>query len=233
MDQNLPDNELFYTLQAYCKDPVVLQKVLRWGISCAPNRKVAEKEIKELGSGRLWVNARLSPSFREHARKWQGILDDLKGAYQAVTPGVYLQPAPKQNEPGIQHRLRRNNDGCWVIEGFYFAQGIWRACTQELCNGQWVDLTSGLKLYKIQIVPMKDDWSEYEEIAKRIHFLFNSCNQKKLNTKLKPRSLKHHIVNLRVKLEKQYALSFAVRVANIADSIALEERQVSEEKTNE
>jgi len=73
---------------------------------------------------------------------------------------------------------------------------------------------------------MKDDWSEFEEMEKRIEFLFNSCNQKKLNTRLKPRSLKHHIVNLKVKLEKQYALSFAVRVANIADSIALEKLEV-------
>jgi len=75
---------------------------------------------------------------------------------------------------------------------------------------------------------MKDDWSDYEEIERRIEFLFTSCNQKKLNTKIKQRSLKHHIGNLKVKLEKQYALSFAVRVANIADSIALEDRQVME-----
>jgi len=68
---------------------------------------------------------------------------------------------------------------------------------------------------------MKDEWSEYDEMERRIGFLFNSCNQKKLNTRLRSRSLKHHIVNLRAKLEKQYALSFAVRIANIADSIVL------------
>jgi len=236
IDQNLSDNELYYILQTHCKDPMVLKKVLSWGIS-RPNIKIADKEIKELGNGRLWVNAHLSPKSRKIARKWQGVLDDLKGAYQEVTPGVYLQPAPKQHEPGIQHRLRRNIDGCWVIEVFYSAQGIWRACTQELPNGQWVDLTSGLKLFKIQIVPMidilnrmKDDWSEYEVMANRIKFLFNYCNQTKLNAKLKLRSLNHHIVNLRVKLEKQYLLSFAVRVANIADSIALEGRKLSEKR---
>jgi len=75
---------------------------------------------------------------------------------------------------------------------------------------------------------MKDDWSEFEEMKRRIEFLFNSCNQKKLNTRLKPRSLKHHIVNLRVKLEKQFALSFALRVANIADSIVLEQSEFKE-----
>jgi len=75
---------------------------------------------------------------------------------------------------------------------------------------------------------MKDDWSEFEEMKRRIEFLFNTCNKKKLNTRLKPRSLKHHIVNLRLKLEKQFALNFALRVANIADSIVLEERDYKE-----
>jgi len=137
------------------------------------------------------------------------------------------------NEPGIQHRLRKSNFGFWSIEELNVEQDAWLPCTHELPSGQWVDSTSGLNVYSIQIVSMfdilnrmKDDWSEFEEIKKRIEFLFNSCNQKKLNTRLKPRSLKHHIVNLRLKLEKQYALSFAVRVANIADSIALERREV-------
>jgi hypothetical protein len=75
---------------------------------------------------------------------------------------------------------------------------------------------------------MKGDWLEYPEMKKRIEFLFNSCNQKKLNTKLKPRSLKHHIVNLRLKLEKQYSLSFAVLVAKIAESIALNRLSMGE-----
>jgi len=51
--------------------------------------------------------------------------------------------------------------------------------------------------------------------------LFTSCNQEKL-TKLKGRNLKHHIANLKVKLEKRYALSFGVRVANTAETIAQE-----------
>jgi len=151
----------------------------------------------------------------------------LKGAYQQETPGVYYQPAPKPNEPGVQHRLRILN-GHWVIEVCEVELGIWHVRCQQLPDGKWVDPASGLKLYNIHVVSMedilnkiKDDWSDYDEMKKRIEFLFNTCNQKKLNTKLKPRSLKHHIVNLRVKLEKQYALSFAVRVARIADYIAL------------
>jgi len=115
-----------------------------------------------------------------------------------------------------------------VIEAFDLDRGMWQARTQQFPNGEWVDVNSGLKLYNIQVIPMinilnrmKDDWSECNEMKKHIEFLFSTCNQKKLNTKLKPRSLKHHIVNLKVKLEKQYALNFAVRVAKVADSIAL------------
>jgi len=165
----------------------------------------------------------------------QEILNELKGAYQESTPGIFIQPEPKQKEPGIRHRLRRSSFGFWVIDKYDVEQNAWRRSTQELSNGQWVDSTNGLNLYAIQIVPMLDilnrmkgDWLEYGEMKKRIEFLFNSCNQKKLNTKLKPRSLKHHIVNLRVKLEKQYSLSFAVRVAKIAESIALDELKVGE-----
>jgi len=60
---------------------------------------------------------------------------------------------------------------------------------------------------------------KYQKLEKNVEFLYTSCNQKKLNGKLKSRNLKHNIANLKTKLEKQYALSFAVLVANEADSI--------------
>jgi len=227
IDKKISDNELFGTFRTHCEDPLILQEVLDWGITRTPNLKVGEKEILELAIGRFWVNVRLSSSMSRYARKLSGVLDDLKGAYQEITAGVYYQPAPKPNEPGVQHRLQILN-GYWVIEVFEVELGIWHLRFQQLPDGKWVDLTSGLKLYNIHVVPMvdilnrmKDDWSEYDQMKKRIEFLFHSCNQKKLNTKLKLRGLKHHIVNLRVKLEKQQALNFAVRVARIADYIAL------------
>jgi len=233
IDKKLSDNELFGTFRTHCEDPLILQEVLDWGITRTPNLKVGEKEILELAKGRFWVNVRLSSSSSRYGRKLTGVSDDLKGAYQEVTPGVYYQPAPKPNEPGVQHRLRIL-DGYWVIEVFEEGEGIWRARCQQLPNGKWVDPSSGLKLYNIHVVRMvdilnrmKDDWSEYDKMKTRIEFLFNTCNQKKLNTKLKPRSLKHHIVNLRVKLEKQYALSFSVRVARIADYMALNRRKAN------
>jgi len=239
IDKKLSDNELFGIFRTHCEDPLILQKILNWGITRTPNLKVGEKEIKELATGRFWVNVRLSSSSSKYARKFSSVLDDLKGAYKEVTAGVYYQPAPMRNEPGVQHRLRLLN-GYWVIEVFEAKRGIWNVRTQELPDGKWIDVTSGLKLYNIHVVPMinilnrmKDDWSEYDEMKKRIEFLFNTCNQKKLNTKLRPRSLKHHIVNLRVKLEKQYALSFAVRVARIADYIALHRCEAKADESSE
>jgi len=46
-------------------------------------------------------------------------------------------------------------------------------------------------------VESADDQKNY------VDFLFKSCNQKKLNSKLKKRNLKHNIANLKVKLDKQ------------------------------
>ena len=84
-------------------------------------------------------------------------------------------------------------------------------------------------LIRVHVVPMskileklgEEHFANKSEIEKSIDFLFTSCHQEKL-TKLKGRNLKHHIANLKVKLEKRYALSFGVRVANAAESIAQE-----------
>jgi len=228
IDQKIDIEELFGIFRTHCEDPVTLQKVLDWGKSRTPNLKIGEKEIGELAAGRLWVSVRLSSKAWKCARKLSSFRDNLKGAYKEVTAGVYYQWAPKPNESGIQRRLRKLT-GNWVIEEFDEEQRIWRARAKELPNGNWVDLTSGWKLWHMHVIPMvdilnrmKDDWLEYDEMEKRIEFLFDTCNLKRLNTKLKPRSLKHHIANLRVNLEKQHALNFAVRVARAADSIALQ-----------
>merc|ERR1719419_1525552 len=67
---------------------------------------------------------------------------------------------------------------------------------------------------------LRDKGCLYQDIEKSVEFLFTSCDQKKLNGKLKTRTLKHNIANLKNKLEKQYALSFAILVANAADKIS-------------
>jgi len=154
-NSNFSDDDLFYILQAHCiNDPVVLEKALCWGIARTPNRKAASEEIADLGIGRFWVSARLSESFKENCEKYKEILNEIKGAYQQVSTGVYLQPAPEPSEPGIQHRLRRSNSGYWIIEELNLEGDVWLPCTQELSNGKWVECTSGLEIYRIQIIPM-------------------------------------------------------------------------------
>lgn len=118
-----------------------------------------------------------------------------------------------------------------MIEVFNFEENVWSQCAHERSNGLWIDYKTQRQLYKVQILPMvsilsrmKDYFTDLAEMTRSIEFLFNNCNSKKLNTKLKLRTLKHNKINLRVKLEKQYALSFAVRVAETANLIALERR---------
>jgi len=106
----------------------------------------------------------------------------------------------------------------------------WVKRTVEQPGGKWWDIPTQRKI-RLKLVALDSilqrlggDYSELfsGNIDKQMQFLFLSCNQKKLNTKLKKRNLKHNIANLKVKLEKQHCLSFAVRIANIADSIAKE-----------
>jgi len=229
-DQRLSDDDLFDQFKNYCAScPSLRQKIIQWGISRTPNRRVGAKEISELAAGRIWVKATLIRADKSGVENWQEILDEVKGAYQEVEDGVFLQPPSQLNEPGVQHRLRKNDLGFWIIEEPNEEHDLWYPCLQELPYGGWVNLKDSRRRYNIQILTMesilysmRDEWADLEEMEKSMEFLFNSCNQKKLNTKLKARNLKHNISNLRLKLEKQYNLSFAVRVAETADAMALE-----------
>merc|ERR1719285_12752 len=230
MDKRLSDDELLDQFKDYCAScPSLRQKIIQWGISRTPNRRVGAREISELAAGRIWVKATLVRPDKGKTESWQEILDEVKGAYQEVEEGVYLQPPSQLNEPGVQHRLRKNELGFWIIEEPNEVHDVWCPCLQELPYGGWVDLKDCRRRYNIQILTMesilysmRDQWTDLDEMERSMEFLFNSCNQKKLNTKLKARNLKHNISNLRLKLEKQYALSFAVRVAEAADAMALE-----------
>jgi len=166
----------------------------------------------------------------EIEERLQDSLENIKGAYMEVRTGVYKQPEPQLNEPGVQHRLIKGSNGHWKIEGHDVDSGIWEMCAKELPDGRWVDMKNDSRVIRVQLIPMskilkklgEEFASENQEVEKSMEFLFTSCNQKKLNSKLKGRNLKHNISNLKVKLEKQYALRFAVQVATTADSIAQE-----------
>jgi len=142
---------------------------------------------------------------------------------------VFMQPPSEPNEPGAQHRLRKSRRGFWIIGERNAQHDLWYPRLKQLPFGDWVDLKKSRSRYNIQILKMedilfrmRDQWPDLEEMERSLEFLFNSCNQKKLNTNLKARHLNYNICNLTVKLKKQYNLSFAVRVAETADSIALD-----------
>merc|ERR1719193_1964221 len=106
--QRFSDDALFAQFQEFCdKFPSLLQKILHWGIS-RTNRRVDTSEISALAAGRVWVRATVTQGGVEN---WQKVLDEFKGAYQEVAKGVFMQPAAQPNEPGIQHRLRKNEFG--------------------------------------------------------------------------------------------------------------------------
>jgi len=116
-----------------------------------------------------------------------------------------------------------------MIERHDLESKEWQIRAQEMGDGQWVDVENNKSIIQVHLVPMSSILERMGDellpnkidLKKRMDFLFTSCNQVKLS-KLKGRSLKHHINNLRVKLTKRYALSFGVQVANTAESIAQE-----------
>jgi len=232
-EKKLNDDQLFDQLKRHCvKCPSLVEKIINWGITRSPNRRVGEKEISKFAAGRIWVTAALIHP-RRSTEGWQEVLSEFQGAYQEVQPGVFLQPPSQPNEPGKQHRIRKNKRGFWIIEEHNANEDAWDSCAQEMRYGHWVDLKNRRRKYNIQLVPMlnilnrmQEQWTDHDEMEKSIDFLCNSCNHKKLITTVKARNLKHNISNLQLKLEKQYALSFAVRVAEIADSVALEHQNV-------
>jgi len=233
------EQEIFYEIKKFCSEsPTLLKKVLKWGNIQTSVAELTKEDLEKLSRGRVWVTASLEqPSTEtEEDVKWQDALDDLKGAYQvtATDSNTFIQPAPQQSEPGKQHRLKKVEGGLWVIDECKMKSGSkWGLCAQELPSRKWIDHRHDRKNIEVRVVPLltilermgerlKTD--QNQDVEKCVQFLFNSCNQKKLNSKLKTRNLKHNIANLKVKLDKQYSLSFAVKVANTADTIAQEER---------
>jgi len=232
---NPQQNALFELIKAHClRNPALLKKVVEWGKQNAPKRRVTREDANNLSEGRLWITAHAVNIGKggEVEESLQESLDNIKGAYTEVRPGIYMQPEPQMNEPGEQHRLMKNPCGDWKIEALDVESGRWIMCAQQLPDGRWVDIKNMGKVIRVQLVPMIRILERLgealvtgpgsQEVGKNMDFLFTSCNQKKLNSKLKGRNLKHNIANLKVKLEKQHKLSFAVQVANTADSIAMQ-----------
>jgi len=230
------EEKLFEQIKAHCiMNPSLLKRVISWGNSKSQSAQMTKQDAGAISVGRLWLTASTTLPSNESDEKLQEAVDDIKGAYQKVRDGVWQQPIPQKGEPGLQHRLRKDSFGCWIIEEQIQREDdeeCWNICAKELVDHRWVDMKNDrkeIKVKKVQMVKILERMMldktavESADIQKNyVDFLFKSCNQKKLNSKLKKRNLKHNIANLKVKLDKQHALSFAVKVANTADIIALE-----------
>jgi len=222
------DHALFELIKAQCNSNSWLkEKIVEWGISHgSKSSKITRENAKKLSHGRLWITIRTTQSDDEDDESFHDTFDDLKGAYQQCEPGVYKQPAPQGSERGAQHRLLRSTVGLWLIEQYCFDEKAWNVRAREEPDGRWIDLKNK-RIIHVSLVPLlnvleklREGGTAFQDVEKHLDFLFNSCNQKKLNGKLRTRNLNHNIANLKAKLEKQYALSFSVIVARTAGSIA-------------
>lgn len=232
--KKLDDEYLLEKIKSWCRGrPNLLKKVITWGLSTdmmlmteTPQKISSLSITQKLAKGRLWVSCSLQSGYGKQVSPAQDALNNLKGAYQEITPGVYVQPKPKVNEPGTQHRLSKNRN-LWIIEEFDEMTDTWKLRVKQQSLRRWLDV-NGYKAIQVKVTPLACILERMvgetlqEDIAKQIEFLFCTCNQKKLNTKLKKRNIKHNIMNLNMQLQKQNYLSFAVRVVNKADEIAKE-----------
>lgn len=227
LNENVTEDALFGVFQCQCRQyKSLLEKVLNWGISLTPYRPVSEKEILEVTHGRIWLSIRLIIPNAEEEEKYGKVINDLKGAYQETKTGVYFQVSD-HTECTVQHRLKKSSLGLFMIEENSLESDVWRACVKEHPYGNWVDLKNNGMMYKVQLVPMlsilnemKKEWSDIDEMERYFDFLFKSSDLK--NAELKQEDLDETISNLNSKLENEYKLSFAARIASIANSIALD-----------
>lgn len=231
---SMEEQYLLDAIKTFCwRRPNLLKKVIQWGLSTEmmtaaplPNNV---KMIERLAKGRKWVSCSLrsdATGTKSKRSPAQDELDNLKGAYQEQSQGVYVQPRPKTNEPGRQHRLRKVRN-LWIIEEYKPVADAWNLRVQQESRRRWLDLRGSKPIHvKVtslaKILERMGGETFEEDIEKQIEFLFQTCNQKKLNTKLKKRNIKHNIMNIKMQLKKQNYLSFAVRVVNKADEIAKE-----------
>jgi len=220
--------KMFELIKEHCsKNALLFKKVVEWANANNRARQNSHDETEYLSEGRFWVTAQF-----ENVGEGEvsiHILDDIKGAYQETTAGVYTQPHPKDCGSVARHRLFKNEHGFWMIERQDLGCERWHIRAQQQEGYQWVDFKNNNMPIRVHVLPMgkileklgEEHFARISENKKSIVFLFNFCNQEKL-AKLKGRNLKHHIANLKVKLEKRYALSFGIRVANAAEAIAQE-----------
>jgi len=201
IDQLPPTNELSSTVQgeklfeqikAHCiMNPSLLKRIVCWGNSKCQSEQMVLYDHGAMSVGRLWVTANTNLPPNESDETLQEAVNDIKGAYHKVSDGVWQQPVPQIGEPGVQHRLRKDSHGCWVIEELIDVEDneeSWNICVKELSDHRWVDMKNDLREIKVTKVQMdtilqrmmRDKITVDSDILKNhVDFLFKSCNQKK------------------------------------------------------
>jgi len=218
----------FEQIKANCLcDPRLMEKVMVWSRRHCNSSRIRTEDMRNLWQGRIWITLRSVNSNKEmeQDRFEQEALDNLKGAYQETELGVYKQPKVQGSDAGMQHRLLKNSDGLWAIDRYDPTLGLWSPAAREQPDGLWVDCGYN-KIIDLVVLPMRSilgrlrvDAPHFENVMECMEFLYTSCDQSKLNRKLKPRTLKHQINNTIVKLKKLNALNFAVTVAKTAQAL--------------
>jgi len=234
------EQAMFELIKAHCMENNNLKKkMVQWATRNCSAPQISPRDISNISKGRLWITARsvCLNKGEEIEEALQESLNDIKGAYKQVKTGLYKQPEPQGKDSGVQHRLRKEPHGdpfgLWKIEACDVDSGNWKLCAKELPDGRWVDIKTS-ELIKVVIIPMniilhkmgEEFVNGNQHVAKSIEFLFTSCNQKRLNSKLNRKNLRHNINNLKVRLKRQHALTFAIQVASMADTIARESEPV-------
>merc|ERR1719289_540081 len=102
------EQAMFELIKAHCVgNSSLLKRMVHWAMRNRSMRRVSSEDINNISEGRLWVTAHPVgyDDDAELPERVQESLEDIKGAYREVRTGVYKQPDPKLNEPGIQHRV--------------------------------------------------------------------------------------------------------------------------------
>jgi len=231
IESNPWEKAMFELVKANCvRNPTFLRKMVHWAMKNRSMRRFSAEDVSSLSEGRIWIAAH--PADYEDGAESKDYLketlEEIKGAYQEVRTGVFMQPETRKYVPGVQNRLCKSLQGCWKIERYNVDTGEWDLCAEQQPDGVWVCIKNNREVIKVQLIPLrkilerlcKESAFYIQEVEERIEFLFRNCHQKKLNSKYKRWNLKFSISSLRMKIERQYALRFATVVATTADTIA-------------
>jgi len=140
------EENMFEMIKMYCSGrPKLLKNVVVWGLLKDKDPfipiKMNPERIEKLASGRMWVSCMLADAptmtgSSKNVSPEQDAVDNLKGAYQEQERGsrVYVQPKPEASQPGLQHRLRMENN-FWLIEE-YDSKTVLGSSEPRNCQGE-------------------------------------------------------------------------------------------------